>query len=105
MYHQLKMWKEPGTTDIPPNGEMVSCAIDMNDSGDDPKISELTVSQLQTLIRRTVQEAVAEVIIEFSMAAEMDAQLTYEAEMADYLRAALNPQFNDNDLVRQQLDD
>lgn len=103
--YQSKMWKEPGTTVVPHSSEMILCAIDMNDSGDDPKISELTVSQLQALIRRTVQEAVAEVIIEFSMAAEMDAQLTYEAEMADYLRAALNPQFNDNELIRQQLDD
>ncbi len=55
----------------------------------DPKISELTVSQLKRLIRRTVQEAVAEVIIEFSAAAEVDAQLTYEAEMVDYLRSIL----------------
>ena len=55
----------------------------------DPKISELTVSQLQHLIRKTVQEAVAEVIIEFSVAAEMDAQITYEAEMAEYLRSIM----------------
>lgn len=55
----------------------------------DPKISELTVSQLKHLIRKTVQEAVAEVIIEFSVAAEMDAQITYEAEMADYLRSIM----------------
>lgn len=55
----------------------------------DPKISELTVSQLKQLIRKTVQEAVAEVIIEFSVAAEMDAQITYEAEMADYLRSIM----------------
>lgn len=55
----------------------------------DPKISELTVSQLKHLIRKTVQEAVAEVIIEFSVAAEMDAQITYEAEMAEYLRSIM----------------
>ena len=55
----------------------------------DPKISELTVSQLKHLIRKTVQEAVAEVIIEFSVAAEMDAQITYEAEMAEYLRSII----------------
>jgi recombinational DNA repair protein RecR len=55
----------------------------------DPKISELTVSQLKRLIRSTVQEAVAEVIIEFSAAAEVDAQLSYEAEMVDYLRSIL----------------
>ncbi|MCA9885472.1 MAG: hypothetical protein KC546_04055 [Anaerolineae bacterium] len=55
----------------------------------DPKISDLTVSQLKHLIRKTVQEAVAEVIIEFSVAAEMDAQITYEAEMAEYLRSIM----------------
>ena len=55
----------------------------------DPKISELTVSQLQKLIRQTVQEAVAEVIIEFSAAAEIEAQLEYEADMVDYLRNTL----------------
>jgi metal-dependent amidase/aminoacylase/carboxypeptidase family protein len=53
---------------------------------DDPKISDLTVSQLQELIRQTVQEAVAEVLIEFSIAAEADARITEEAEMMDYLR-------------------
>jgi hypothetical protein len=53
---------------------------------DDPKISDLTVSQLQELIRQTVQEAVAEVLIEFSIAAETDARISEEAEMMDYLR-------------------
>jgi len=53
---------------------------------DDPRIAELTVSQLQQLIRQTVQEAVAEVLIEFSIAAEADARMTEEAEMLDYLR-------------------
>lgn len=55
----------------------------------DPKISELSVSQLQKLIRETVQEAVAEVMIEFSIAAEVDARLTYEAELTDYLRNSI----------------
>jgi Asp-tRNA(Asn)/Glu-tRNA(Gln) amidotransferase B subunit len=53
---------------------------------DDPRIADLTVSQLQQLIRQTVQEAVAEVLIEFSIAAEADARITEEAEMLDYLR-------------------
>jgi hypothetical protein len=56
---------------------------------DDPKISELTVSQLQQLIRETVQEAVAEVIIEFNAIAEAEEQLRLEAEMTDYLRATM----------------
>ena len=55
----------------------------------DRKISELTVSELEQLIRDTVQEAVAEVIIEFSLAAEMEAELQREAELADYLRTTL----------------
>lgn len=57
-----------------------------NTNTDDPKISDLTVSQLQELIRQTVQEAVAEVLIEFSIAAEADVRITEEAEMLDYLR-------------------
>jgi hypothetical protein len=66
----------------------------------DPKISELTVSQLQTLIRETVQEAVAEVMIEFNAAAEMEARLTYEAELTDYLRATLHGFGKDDSAVR-----
>lgn len=58
----------------------------------DPKIYELTVSQLQNLIRQTVQEAVAEAIIEFSIAAEIEEQVRFEAEMNDYLRATLQGQ-------------
>lgn len=58
-------------------------------SMNDPKISELTVSQLQRLIRQTVQEAVAEVIIEFSAAAEVEAQLEYEAEMNQYIKQTI----------------
>jgi hypothetical protein len=57
-----------------------------NPETDDPKIADLTVSQLQQLIRQTVQEAVAEVLIEFSIAAEADARITEEADMMDYLR-------------------
>lgn len=53
------------------------------------KISDLTVSQFKRLIRETVQEAVAEVMIEFSAAAEMEAQLDYEAELTEYLRHSL----------------
>ena len=58
-----------------------------NPETDDPKIADLTVSQLQELIRQTVQEAVAEALIEFSIAAEADARITEEAEMMDYLRS------------------
>lgn len=55
----------------------------------EPKIADLTVSQFQKLIRETVQEAVAEVMIEFSIAAEMDERVEYEAELTDYLRNSM----------------
>lgn len=61
----------------------------MKNQTNNPKISDLTVSELQQLIRETVQEAVAEVIIEFSMAAEAEERLQYEADMTDYLRTSL----------------
>jgi transglutaminase/protease-like cytokinesis protein 3 len=58
----------------------------------DPKISDLTVSQFQRLIRKTVQQAVAEVIMEMSMVSQMDDndQIEYEAELTDYIRNSLN---------------
>lgn len=59
-------------------------------SSHDPKISELTVSELQMLIRQTVQEAVAEVIIELNVMAEAEEQLQLEAEMNAYLRASMH---------------
>lgn len=55
----------------------------------DPKISELTISQLKSLIKETVQEAVAEVIIEINAIAEAEDNFIAEAEMADYLRTTL----------------
>ena len=55
----------------------------------DPKISELTVSQLQRLIRETVQEAVAEVIIEINAIAQAEDDLEVEAELAEYLRHSM----------------
>lgn len=56
---------------------------------DEPKISDLTISQFKHLIRETVQEAVAEVMIEFHAVAEAEEQLRYEAEITDYLRSSL----------------
>jgi hypothetical protein len=54
------------------------------------RIADLTVEELKTLIRQTVQEATAEVLIEFSMAAERDAELLIKAEIADLLRNSLD---------------
>lgn len=58
----------------------------MNDM--DP-ISNLTVGQLKQLIYNIVTEAVAEVLLEFSLAAEYDAALLQRAELTDYLRASI----------------
>lgn len=55
----------------------------------DVKVSELTVSQLQRLIKRTVQQAVAEVIIEFSALREVEDDVDYETELSEYLRHSL----------------
>lgn len=72
----------------------------------DPKISELTVSQLQELIRSTVQEAVAEVILEFSAAAEVEDRLQFEADVVDYLRSSMRGGFTqDSAQMAQKLDD
>lgn len=71
----------------------------------DPKISELTVSELQELIRNTVQEAVAEVIIEFSIAAELDEQMAREAEMTDLLRNTLHGIPHPNYMNASKVDD
>jgi len=46
--------------------------------------------ELKTLIRQTVQEATAEVLIEFSMVAERDAELLIKAEITDLLRNSLD---------------
>jgi len=64
------------------------------------RIADLTVEQLQSLIKQTVQQAVAEVLVEFSIAAEIDADITYRAEMTDYLRAA----FQDRPLAVQEIE-
>ena len=55
----------------------------------DPRISELTVSQLKRLIRETVQEAVAEVLIEINAIAEAEDDLLVEAEMTEFLKASI----------------
>lgn len=55
----------------------------------DPKISELTVSQLQDIIKKTVQEAIAEVLIEINAIAEAEDDLIAEAEMTEFLKASM----------------
>ncbi len=53
---------------------------------DNRAISELTVSELEEIIRRTVKNSVAEVMLEFAMDADVEAQVAYEAEINDMLR-------------------
>lgn len=66
-------------------------------------IANLTVGQLRALIQQTVQEAVAEVMIEFAITSELDeAARQQEAEMMDYVRSALYPNTNPS---RIELDD
>ena len=60
----------------------------------DLKVSDLSVSQLQQLIRETVQEAVAEVLIEFNAIAEAEEQLRVEAELAEFMRTSMQGSAN-----------
>ena len=53
---------------------------------DDRKITELTVGELENIIKRSVKKSVAEVMIEFAMEADIEAQIAYEAELNDMLR-------------------
>ncbi|MDE2747579.1 MAG: hypothetical protein OXI34_01310 [Chloroflexota bacterium] len=53
---------------------------------DNRAISELTVSELEEIIRRTVKNSVAEVMLEFAMDADVEARVAYEAEINDMLR-------------------
>jgi len=61
---------------------------------DNRKISELTVTELQNLIKRPVQKSVAEVMIEFAMMADIDAQIAFEAEMNDLVRSEIQSHGN-----------
>lgn len=56
---------------------------------DQDRLDQLTVSQLREIIRHTVQEAFAEVLMEFTIAAEFEAELTYQAEVTELLRQSL----------------
>ena len=54
------------------------------------RIADLTVEEFKTLIRETVQTAMVEVMVEFSAAAERDAEVTFQAEVANFLRSSLH---------------
>ena len=61
------------------------CPHDM----DNRAIAELTVNELEELIKRTVKDSVAEVMLEFAMEADVEAQMVYEAEINDMLRGEM----------------
>lgn len=60
-----------------------------HDFDDGDRLDQLTVGQLRALIRQTVQESFAEVLLEFTIAAEYDAELAYQAEVTELLRESL----------------
>ncbi len=53
---------------------------------DNRPIATLTVSELEEIIGRAVKKSVAEVMIEFAMEADVEAQVAYQAEMNAMLR-------------------
>lgn len=71
-------------------------------------IAELTVSELEDLIKRTVKNSVAEVMLEFAMEADVEAQMVYEAEINDMLRSEMQSYgtlLPKGSVSRQNLDD
>ncbi len=56
---------------------------------DNRKIMELSVGEFEDIISRTVKKSVAEVMIEFALEADVEAQVTYEAEINDMLRSEM----------------
>jgi hypothetical protein len=54
------------------------------------RIADLTIEEFKALIRETVQTAMVEVMVEFSAAAERDAEVTFQAEVASFLRNTLH---------------
>lgn len=52
-------------------------------------IADLTVEQLESLIRRTVKSAMMDMISEMALTAQIEAQITEQAEITDYLRHTL----------------
>jgi hypothetical protein len=71
----------------------------------DPKISDLTVSQLRRLIRETVQEAVAEVIIEINAIAQADEDFEADEDIADFLHHTMQGLPYADILDKTRLDD
>ena len=62
-----------------------ACPLDM----DNRAIAELTVTELEELIKRTIKASVTEVMLEFAIEADVEAQMVYEAEINDMLRGEM----------------
>lgn len=56
---------------------------------DNRKLAELSVGELEEIVCRAVKKSVAEVMVEFALEADIEAQVAYEAEMNDLLRGEL----------------
>lgn len=72
---------------------------------DERKVLNLTVDELQALIRQTVRETVAEVIIELNIMAEAEQQVEIDAAMADYLRTTMKGLDHTDKMYPPKLDD
>jgi L-aminopeptidase/D-esterase-like protein len=55
----------------------------------DERVADLTMDELYALIQQSVQEAVAEVLLELSMVAEYEQEIEAQAELTDWLRSSL----------------
>ena len=75
---------------------------------DNRKIVELSVGELEEIISRAVKRSVAEVMIEFALEADVEAQVAYEAEINDMLRSEMQivgTLADSESLVTTKLDD
>lgn len=52
-------------------------------------VGELTINELEEIIRRAVKNSVAEVMLEYALEADGEAQVAYEAEINELLRHEL----------------
>ncbi len=87
-------------------GTIVLYTMPEGEAMTEKRMSDLTIGELKQLIRATVQEAVAEVLIEFATAAEIEAKISQDAEITDFLRANLqNRQRGDDGLGMWDWDD
>ncbi|MCY3833871.1 MAG: hypothetical protein OXG85_12720 [Chloroflexi bacterium] len=52
-------------------------------------VGELTVNELEEIIRRAVKNSVAEAMLELALEVDVEAQVAYEAEINELLRGEL----------------